>query len=222
MKYSEQIPEQYDIIIGSDLIYKGCCFKELAGVIDKLLKYNGSAFIIIPKQRQCIQEFVSALTSLHSYEIHALELDSQIYKENALEGEGISDRVYPGIKELDFVVYEFWKKAKNFNNNNNNNSNSRSMEQELQQQQEEDMQEQQQQEVEGEQKSSLESFQVNHSDEDQENQSQQEEVKLQQQEVKQEEKEIKQQVKEVKQQTCLLYTSPSPRDRQKSRMPSSA
>jgi hypothetical protein len=33
---------------------------------------------------------------------------------------------------------------------------------------------------------------------------------------------LKLQIELVKLQTCLLYTSPSPRDRQKSRMPSSA
>ena len=48
-----------------------------------------------------------------------IELDGEVYKEGALEGKGVSEKVYPGIWELDFVVYEFWKK--NSSNSSNNN-----------------------------------------------------------------------------------------------------
>ena len=40
--------------------------------------------------------------------------------------------------------------------------------------------------------------------------------------LEKENKQLKAQVDFLKEQFCLLYTSPSPRDRQKSRMPSSA
>ena len=56
--YENMIPNEYDIIIGTELIYKGGAILELAKVINKILKPDGKCFISMPKERSMTKTFL--------------------------------------------------------------------------------------------------------------------------------------------------------------------
>jgi predicted nicotinamide N-methyase len=47
----EQLTTQFDVIIGSDIVYFGCPVKELYSVFERLLKSGGRGLIIIPDRK---------------------------------------------------------------------------------------------------------------------------------------------------------------------------
>ena len=51
-------PNEYDIIIGTELIYKGGAILELAKVISKILKPEGKCYISMPKERSMTKTFL--------------------------------------------------------------------------------------------------------------------------------------------------------------------
>ena len=54
-------PNEYDIIIGTELIYKGGAILELAKVINKILKPGGKCYISMPKERSMTKTFLEYL-----------------------------------------------------------------------------------------------------------------------------------------------------------------
>ena len=50
--------QQYDIIMGSDIVYFGCPVKDLYEVFKKFLKLGGKGIIIIPDRKNYAQLFV--------------------------------------------------------------------------------------------------------------------------------------------------------------------
>ena len=57
-KNYEKMANEYDIIIGTELIYKGGAVLELAKVIGKILKPDGKCFISMPRQRAMTKTFL--------------------------------------------------------------------------------------------------------------------------------------------------------------------
>ena len=51
--------EEYDLIMGSDIVYFGCPVKDLYEVFRKLLKKDGRGLIIIPDRKNYAELFVN-------------------------------------------------------------------------------------------------------------------------------------------------------------------
>ena len=100
---------KYDVIIGSDLIYKGAPLKELANLIALALSLNGQAYILVPSQRQAIDEFLKEIDGLKQLKYEKIELLEGKYYQSPLENEKEGFNIYPGLKELRFSVYIFTK-----------------------------------------------------------------------------------------------------------------
>jgi len=100
---------KYDIIIGSDLIYKGAPLKELANLIISALELNGQAYILVPNKRGAIEDFLKEIDEGKKVKYDKIELLEGKYYLSALENEEEGLKYYPGLKELVFSVYIFTK-----------------------------------------------------------------------------------------------------------------
>ena len=61
--YEKMTANEYDIIIGTELIYKGGAILELAKVINKILKPDGKCLISMPKERAMTKTFLDYIES---------------------------------------------------------------------------------------------------------------------------------------------------------------
>lgn len=100
---------KYDMIIGSDLIYKGAPVKELAGLINRALGLNGQAYILVPNKRASVDEFLKEISEMKKIKWDVIELLESKFYVSALESEEDGNKYYPGLKELQFSVYIFTK-----------------------------------------------------------------------------------------------------------------
>lgn len=100
---------QYDIILGSDIIYKGAPLIELALLIKKSLKINGQAYILVPDKRMAIFDFIKEIEKIGGLKYDKIELLENKYYECAMEDEKKGFSYYPGLKELKFFLYVFTK-----------------------------------------------------------------------------------------------------------------
>ena len=100
---------KYDIIVGSDLIYKGAPLKALANLIASSLCLNGQAYILVPSKRQAIEEFIKEIDSIKKLKYEKIELLENNYYQTPMENEVEGFKYYPGLKELLFSVYIFTK-----------------------------------------------------------------------------------------------------------------
>ena len=56
--YEKMTSNEYDVILGTELIYKGGAILELAKVISRILKPDGKCFISMPKERSMTKTFL--------------------------------------------------------------------------------------------------------------------------------------------------------------------
>lgn len=101
---------KYDIIIGSDLIYKGAPLKELANLLSDSLILNGQAYILVPSKRGALEEFLKEIEKVEKLKYEKIDLLEEKFYQSPLENEKDGDKFYPGLKELMFSVYIFTKK----------------------------------------------------------------------------------------------------------------
>lgn len=100
---------KYDIIVGSDLVYKGAPVKELAGLIASALTLNGQAYILVPNKRGSVEEFLKEIHDTKKLKYEKIELLESKFYQSPLENEIDGFKYYPGLKELLFSVYIFTK-----------------------------------------------------------------------------------------------------------------
>ena len=96
---------KYDIIVGSDLIYKGAPLKELANLIICALNLNGQAYILVPSKRGAIEDFIKFIDESKKVKYEKIELLEGKFYQSPLDNEEEGFKYYPGLKELVFSVY---------------------------------------------------------------------------------------------------------------------
>ena len=98
-----------DMIIATDVIYQGSPYDKLSELVKEFFKVSSKSIefkIIIPKQRDSLKDFLSIMKENgFNYEIE--ELTDPKYTLPALENVKESDKLYPGLKALDFDLYTF-------------------------------------------------------------------------------------------------------------------
>eukprot|EP01017_Pseudomicrothorax_dubius_P026329 TRINITY_DN2930_c0_g2_i1.p1 TRINITY_DN2930_c0_g2~~TRINITY_DN2930_c0_g2_i1.p1 ORF type:complete len:240 (+),score=23.47 TRINITY_DN2930_c0_g2_i1:109-828(+) len=102
--------ETFDVIIGSDIVYDGAPFEELAALIKQALRPGGAAYIIIPSQRFRKEDFLKAMAAEPTSLIpEVLPLPAESYSYPAGSDVSRSATLYPGLQSLSFSVYIFRK-----------------------------------------------------------------------------------------------------------------
>ncbi len=111
--YEKMAPNEYDIIIGTELIYKGGAVLELAKVIGKILKPDGKCFISMPRQRAMTKTF------LEYCENEGLKWKSLAFNEINDEEEkkylfcpvikNDKNKIFEDLSKMDLMLYEINK-----------------------------------------------------------------------------------------------------------------
>ena len=111
--YEKMAPNEYDIIIGTELIYKGGAVLELAKVIAKILKPDGKCFISMPRQRAMTKTF------LEYCENEGLKWKSLAFNEINDEEEkkylfcpvikNDKNKIFEDLSKMDLMLYEINK-----------------------------------------------------------------------------------------------------------------
>lgn len=100
---------QFDIIIASDVIYKGAPLGALASLVKKCLKTNGQAYILVPEKREAVTSFLKEIDRLEGVKWERIELLEGKYYNSPMEDEKKGFSFYPGLREMKFYVYIFTK-----------------------------------------------------------------------------------------------------------------
>ena len=106
--YSRVLDQRVDIVIATDVIYKGSPYENLADLLLELARRNERVriLIVIPKQREYGPDFLEKMRS-RGFTWEVRELTEEVYRLKALDNQKDSDKFYPGLKELDFDIYTF-------------------------------------------------------------------------------------------------------------------
>lgn len=103
----ESINDKYDIIVGSELIYKGGYIEELSKLIKRILNPNGICLISMPFQRGMTQTFLGYCTENNlkysSFHINEIKDDSLFIP--VLKDLTQSKKLFEDLKKMDFMVY---------------------------------------------------------------------------------------------------------------------
>ena len=107
-------PNEYDIIIGTELIYKGGAILELAKVISKILKPEGKCFISMPKERSMTKTFLEYIEKegLKWKSLYFNELDEEEKKYlflPVLEIDSKNKNLFEDLCKMNLMLYEINK-----------------------------------------------------------------------------------------------------------------
>lgn len=107
---------KFDVIIGSELIYKGGPLVELANLIKILLKEDGVALISMPLKRSMTEVFSNFCNSLELDISGELLDDESLYKDSILFGiEDKSNKLFENLKSSNVMLYKITHKARSEN-----------------------------------------------------------------------------------------------------------
>jgi len=112
--YEKMTPNEYDIIIGTELIYKGGAILELAKVINKILKPEGKCFISMPKERSMTKTFLEYIEKegLKWKSLYFNELDEEEKKYlflPVLENDSKNKNLFEDLSKMNLMLYEINK-----------------------------------------------------------------------------------------------------------------
>lgn len=97
---------KFDVIIGSELIYKGGPLIELANLIKVLLKEDGKAYISMPLKRSMTEVFSNYCSNLDLTIVGDMLEDDAIYKDSILYGiEDKSNKLFENLKSSNVMLY---------------------------------------------------------------------------------------------------------------------
>lgn len=97
--------EKYDVIIGTELIYKGGPLKELAFLISCILSEKGICIISMPKKRSMTEEFQNHLNKYNLiFNDITNENDSDLVDLDIIEND--KDKLFEKLKTFDIRIYE--------------------------------------------------------------------------------------------------------------------
>ena len=112
--YEKMAPNEYDIIIGSELIYIGGAILELAKVINKILKPDGKCFISMPKERAMTKTFLEYIEkeglNWKSLAFNDLDEEEKKYLFYPVLGNDIKkNKLFEDLSKMNIMLYEINK-----------------------------------------------------------------------------------------------------------------
>lgn len=112
--YEKMTPNEYDIIIGTELIYLGGAILQLAKVISRILKPGGKCFISMPKERKMTKTFLEYIeneglkwTSLAFNELDEEEKKYLFYP--VLGEKDKKNKIFENLSNMNLMLYEINK-----------------------------------------------------------------------------------------------------------------
>ena len=103
-QYNE-INLQYDIIVGSELIYQGGYIEELAKLIKKILKPNGICLISMPLKRSMTNKFLSYLDN-NSMKHSAYHFNDEKDENLFVPVLKTANKLFEDLKKMDLMLYK--------------------------------------------------------------------------------------------------------------------
>ena len=105
---------EYDVIIGTELIYKGGAIEELSKVISTIFKPGGKCFISMPKQRSMTQTFLDFIEKegLKWNCLSFNELDEEEKKYlflPVLGNDKKNKNIFEDLEKMNLMLYEITK-----------------------------------------------------------------------------------------------------------------
>ena len=113
-EYKKMKENEYDVIIGTELIYKGGAIEELSKVISTILKPGGKSFISMPKQRSMTQTFLDFIEKegLKWDCLSFNELDEEEKKYlflPVLGNDKKNKNIFEDLEKMNLMLYEITK-----------------------------------------------------------------------------------------------------------------
>lgn len=113
----EKVNEQYDVVIGTELIYQGGYIEELSKLIKRVLKENGKCYISMPKKRSMTQKFIGYC------EENGLTVKGKCFNDfgednlfiNVLKDEKESKKLFENLKSMEIMIYTIEHNKKKYN-----------------------------------------------------------------------------------------------------------
>jgi len=111
--YEKMAPNEYDIIIGTELIYKGGAILELAKVINKILKPYGKCFISMPKERAMTKTFLEYIENeglkWKSLAFNDLDEEEKKYLFYPVLANDKKNKLFEDLSKMNIMLYEINK-----------------------------------------------------------------------------------------------------------------
>ena len=112
--YEKMEKEEYDVIIGSELIYKGGAILELSKFINRIMKPSGKCYISMPKQRQMTDTFLKYIENegMKWKKLCFNDLDEEEKKylfNPVLKEEKENKKYYENLSCMNIMLYEIYK-----------------------------------------------------------------------------------------------------------------
>ena len=112
--YDKMTPNEYDIIIGTELIYLGGAILQLAKLISKILKPSGKCFISMPKERKMTKTFLEYIENeglkWNSLAFNDLDEEEKEYLFYPVLGEkGKNNKIFENLSNMNLMLYEISK-----------------------------------------------------------------------------------------------------------------
>ena len=112
--YDKMAPNEYDIIIGTELIYKGGAILELSKVISKILKLDGKCFISMPKERSMTKIFLEYIENeglkWKSFSFNELDEEEKKYLFYPVLGDDLKNKnIFEDLSKMNLMLYEINK-----------------------------------------------------------------------------------------------------------------
>ena len=111
--YEQMESNEYDIIIGTELIYKGGAILELAKVINKILKPGGKCYISMPKERSMTKTFLEYIENeglkWNSLLFNDLDEEEKQYLFMPVLENDKKNKIFEDLSKMNLMLYEISK-----------------------------------------------------------------------------------------------------------------
>ena len=101
---------KYDIILGSELIYKGGYIQELAKTINKLLKDDGFCYISMPEKRSMTNIFLDYIKECGlNYQSEFYDINNEELFLDVLKNKKENKKLFENLKDMKLMLYKIYK-----------------------------------------------------------------------------------------------------------------
>ena len=111
--YENMAPSQYDVVIGTELIYKGGAILELSKVINKILKPGGKCYISMPKERSMTKTFLEYIENeelkWNSLSFNELDDEEKKYLFLPVMKGDKKNKIFEDLNKMNLMLYEINK-----------------------------------------------------------------------------------------------------------------
>ena len=106
----EKIDLKYDIILGSELIYQGGFIKELAKLINKLLKDDGICYISMPEKRSMTNTFLGYIKECGlQYQSEFYDINNEELFIGILKDKKENKKLFEDLKNMKLMLYKIYR-----------------------------------------------------------------------------------------------------------------